>query len=163
AILLTMHHIVSDGWSLGVLVEEVTALYIAFSLGRLSPLSELPVQYADFAAWQRDRLSDEALAGELAHGRQRLARAPPILERRARGPAPPVRSGRGASRGRFLPPELRQAIQALARREGATLFMVLAATFEAWLARISGQTDFTLGTPVAGRNRLETEGLIGCF
>ncbi|HEY2739430.1 MAG TPA: amino acid adenylation domain-containing protein, partial [Thermoanaerobaculia bacterium] len=161
--LFAMHHIVSDGWSLGVLVREVTALYTAFFLGRPSPLAELPVHYADFAAWQRGWLSGEVLARELEHWRRRLAGAPPVLELPADRPRPAVRSLRGAIRASRLSPALTQKALALSRRLGATLFMTLAGAFQGWLARISGQTDFTLGTPIAGRNRLETEGLIGFF
>ncbi|HEY2740025.1 MAG TPA: condensation domain-containing protein, partial [Thermoanaerobaculia bacterium] len=161
--LLAMHHIVSDGWSLEVLTREVTALYAAFSAGRLSPLAELPVQYADFAAWQRRWLQGEVLDSELQYWRERLGGAPPVLELPADRPVPSVRSFRGAVHASRLAPALTQKILALARRQSATLFMTLTACFEGWLARICGQTDFTLGTPIAGRNRLETEGLIGFF
>ncbi|MDP9120741.1 MAG: amino acid adenylation domain-containing protein, partial [Acidobacteriota bacterium] len=161
--LLTMHHIVSDGWSLGVLVREVTALYTAFSSGRPSPLSELPVQYADFAAWQRRWFSGGVLEREVLYWRQRLAGAPPLLELPADRPRPPVQSFRGAVRESVFSPALSRKLLALSRRQGATLFMTLLAGFQGLLARLCGQTDFTLGTPIAGRNRLETEGLIGFF
>ncbi|MDP9121717.1 MAG: amino acid adenylation domain-containing protein, partial [Acidobacteriota bacterium] len=160
---VAMHHIVSDGWSVGVLTREVTALYESFSWGRPSPLAELPVQYADFAAWQRSWFSGGVLERELAYWRQRLAGAPPMLELPADRPRPPVQSFRGAARVSHLSPVRLRKIMALSRRQGATLFMTLLAGFEGLLARICGQTDFTIGTPIAGRNRLETEGLIGFF
>ncbi|HBL31656.1 MAG TPA: non-ribosomal peptide synthetase, partial [Acidobacteria bacterium] len=162
-LLLTLHHMVGDGWSLGVLVREVTALYAAFAAGRPSPLPELPVQYADFAVWQRSRLSGEVLEGEIRYWRDRLAGAPPLLELPTDRPRPTVQSFRGAARPVSLSPQLSAGLAALARREGATLFMTLAAAFGVLLSRWTGQTDLTLGTPVAGRRHLEIEGLIGFF
>ncbi|MDP9120054.1 MAG: amino acid adenylation domain-containing protein, partial [Acidobacteriota bacterium] len=162
-LLLAMHHIVSDAWSIGVLTREVTALYESFSSGRPSPLAELPVQYADFAAWQRSWFSGGVLKRELAYWRRHLAGAPPMLELPADRPRPPVQSFRGAVHVGHLSPALLRKIQALSRRQGATLFMTLLAGFEGLLGRLCGQTDFTIGTPIAGRNRLETEGLIGFF
>ncbi|HEY2740284.1 MAG TPA: amino acid adenylation domain-containing protein, partial [Thermoanaerobaculia bacterium] len=161
--LLAMHHIVSDGWSLGVLVREVAALYMAFSEGRPSPLTELPVQYADFAVWQRGWLSGEVLEAGMAYWRRHLAPMPPVLELPADRPRPAVQSVRGAGCSIALPPPLAGALAALTRRCGSTLFMTLLAGFQALLARLCGQSDFALGTPIAGRNRLETEGLIGFF
>ncbi|HSS50710.1 MAG TPA: amino acid adenylation domain-containing protein, partial [Thermoanaerobaculia bacterium] len=163
ALLINLHHIVADGWSLGVLVSELAALYEAFSTGRPSPLPELPVQYADYAAWQRDWLAGERLAAQLAYWRGRLAGELPVLELPLDRPRPPLQTFRGASRGAVLPRELGAGLRALARQEGATLFMVLLAAFEVLLARVSGQEDLLLGTPIAGRNRPETEGMIGCF
>jgi len=160
---LTLHHIVSDGWSMGVLVREVGALYPAFAMGQPSPLPELPVQYADFAAWQRSRLSGEVLGGELAWWRERLAGAPPLLELPTDRPRPAVQSFRGAVRPVALPPGLSAALTSLSRREGATLFMTLVSAWSVLLSRLAGQADLTLGTPVAGRRRLEVEDLIGLF
>ncbi|HVS00465.1 MAG TPA: amino acid adenylation domain-containing protein, partial [Thermoanaerobaculia bacterium] len=160
---LTMHHIVSDGWSMGILVREVTALYAAFTEGRPSPLPELPVQYADFAAWQRSWLHGEALESEIAFWRRQLAGLPPRLELPTDRPRPAAQSFRGASRPVHLPAELTRQAQILGRREGATLFMVLLAAFQALLARYSGQQDLAVGTPGAGRSRVEIEGLIGFF
>ncbi|HSF43790.1 MAG TPA: amino acid adenylation domain-containing protein [Thermoanaerobaculia bacterium] len=160
---LTMHHIASDRWSMGVLVREVAALYAAFAAGRPSPLPELAVQYADFAAWQSSWLEGEVLAGELAYWRRQLAGLPPLLELPTDRPRPAVQSFRGASRPVRLPAGLTRQAQALGRREGATLFMVLLAGFQALLARYSGQQDLAVGSPVAGRNRVEIEGLIGFF
>ncbi|HEY2737971.1 MAG TPA: amino acid adenylation domain-containing protein, partial [Thermoanaerobaculia bacterium] len=163
-LLLAMHHIVSDAWSLGVLVREITALYPAENTaGRPSPLPELPVQYADFAAWQRSWLSGDVLEGELRYWRDRLAGAPPVLELPTDRPHPAVQSFRGAVRPLSLPPALSAALAALSRREGATLFMTLVSALSVLLSRFSGQADLTLGTVVAGRHRLEIEGLIGFF
>ncbi|HEY3570077.1 MAG TPA: amino acid adenylation domain-containing protein, partial [Thermoanaerobaculia bacterium] len=159
---LTMHHIVSDGWSMGVLIRELGDLYAAFSLGRPSPLPELPVQYADFARWQREQLRGEALEAEIAYWRERLAGAQP-LELPTDRPRPPLQTTRGAAHPLFLPRELRDGLVAFGRREGATLFMTGLAAFAALLARLSGQDDIALGTPSANRNRAEIEGLIGFF
>ncbi len=148
---------------MGVLVREVAALYAAFAEGRPSPLPELPVQYADFAVWQRAWLHGEVLESEIAFWRRQLAGLPPLLELPTDRPRPAVQSFRGAARPVRLPAELTRQAQALGRREGATLFMVLLAGFQALLARYSGQDDLAVGTPVAGRNRVEIEGLIGFF
>ncbi len=160
---LTLHHIVSDGWSLGVLVRELTALYPELAAGRPSPLSELPVQSADFAVWQHSWLHGEVLENEIAFWRGQLAGLPPVLELPTDRPRPAVQSYRGGSRPVRLPAALTRQAEALARREGATMFMVLLAAFQALLARLSGQQDLAVGSPVAGRNRVETEGLIGFF
>ncbi len=160
---LTLHHIVSDGWSMGLLVREVAALYAALAAGRPSPLPELPVQYADFALWQRSWLHGEVLENEIAWWRRQLAGLPPLLELPTDRPRPAAQSFRGATRPVWLPAELVRQAEALGRREGATLFMVLLAGFQALLARYSGQDDLAVGSPVAGRNRVETEGLIGFF
>jgi hypothetical protein len=158
-----IHHIVSDGWSTGLLLGELTALYGAFREGRPSPLPELPVQYADFAVWQRRWLSGEVLEAELGYWREHLKGLPVRLELPFDRPRPAVRRGRGATRGRVFRPEVAAAVRALAREEGVTLFMALLAGAEAFLGRLADQEDFGLGTPIAGRNRLETEGLIGFF
>ncbi|HKV11471.1 MAG TPA: amino acid adenylation domain-containing protein, partial [Thermoanaerobaculia bacterium] len=163
AVALTMHHIASDGWSMGILVREVAALYPAFAAGRPSPLPELPVQYADFALWQRSFLHGEALEREIAFWRQQLSGLPPLLELPTDRPRPTAQSYRGATRPVPLPAGLTEALEDFARREGATLFMALLAGFEALLARWSGQDDLAVGSPVAGRDRVETEGLIGFF
>ncbi|HEY7216577.1 MAG TPA: amino acid adenylation domain-containing protein, partial [Thermoanaerobaculia bacterium] len=160
---LTMHHIASDGWSMGVLVREVVALYAAFAAGRPSPLPDLPVQYADFAVWQRSWLKGDVLESEISFWRRQLAGLPPRLELPIDRPRPATQSHRGAFRPVRLPAELTRRLETLGRREGATLFMVLLAGFQALLARYSGQNDLAVGTPVAGRNRAEIEGLIGFF
>ncbi|HVG09770.1 MAG TPA: amino acid adenylation domain-containing protein, partial [Thermoanaerobaculia bacterium] len=165
-IALTLHHIASDGWSVGILVREVTALYPAFADGadgKPSPLPELPVQYADFAVWQRSWLRGEILEREIAFWRTQLAGLPPRLDLPMDRPRPVKQSFRGASRPVRLPAELVRQAEALGRSAGATLFMVLLAGFEALLARTSGQDDLAVGSPVAGRNRVEIEGLIGFF
>ncbi|MEW5929507.1 MAG: amino acid adenylation domain-containing protein, partial [Gemmatimonadota bacterium] len=159
----TLHHVVSDGWSMQVLTREVSALYAAFSRGEPSPLPELPVQYADFAVWQRDRLRGDVLEAQVGWWRERLAGAPPLLEipvdhLRAAGQSPL------AGGHRFhLSPELSAELRALSRRQGATLFMTLLAGWQALLSKYSGQDDVVVGTPIAGRTRRETEGLIGFF
>ncbi|HEX4494252.1 MAG TPA: amino acid adenylation domain-containing protein, partial [Thermoanaerobaculia bacterium] len=160
---LTQHHIASDGWSMGILVREVAALYAALAEGRPSPLPELPVQYADFALWQRSWLCGEVLEGEIDWWRHQLAGLPPLLELPTDRPRPAAQSFRGATRPVWLPAELVRQADSVSRREGATLFMVLLAAFQALLARHSGQDDLAVGSPVAGRNRVEIEGLIGFF
>src|SRR6185436_10355259 len=162
-ILLTMHHVASDGWSMGVLVREIGALYAAFAAGQPSPLPELTVQYSDFAVWQRSWLHGEVLEQEVAFWRRELAGLPPLLDLPTDRPRPARRSSRGASWPVRLPADLTRRMAALARREGATLFMVLLAGFQALLARAGGQDDLAVGSPVAGRNRAEIEGLIGFF
>ncbi|HEU0052591.1 MAG TPA: condensation domain-containing protein, partial [Longimicrobium sp.] len=160
-LLLSMHHIVSDGWSLGVLVRELSALYAAFREGRESPLPDLPVQYADHAAWEREQLRGEALERRLAYWRGRLEGAPALLELPTDHPRPAARTYRGAHLPVHFPASLRERLEALARGEGATLFMVLLAAFQALLAKYAGSEDVVVGSPIAGRTRAEVEGLIG--
>nr|WP_223759268.1 non-ribosomal peptide synthase/polyketide synthase [Myxococcus sp. RHSTA-1-4] len=162
-LLLTMHHITSDGWSMGVLVREVVALYAAHREGRPSPLPALSVQYADYAAWQREWLKGDVLESQLAYWRRQLKGAPAVLELPADRPRPAVRTYRGATHLSTLSPALAEKLEALARREGATLFMLLMAGFQSLLHRYSGQTDLVVGTDVANRNLAETEPLIGFF
>ncbi|MBZ4423326.1 non-ribosomal peptide synthetase, partial [Myxococcus sp. RHSTA-1-4] len=162
-LLLTMHHIVSDGWSMGVLIREMTALYAAFTSGKPSPLPELPVQYADFTSWQRGWLRGDVLEAQLAWWRGQLADAPAALELPTDRPYPAVPSRRGASVPVSLAGPVAEALEALARREGVTPFMLLLAGFQTLLARYSGQDDISVGSPIAGRNRSETESLIGFF
>jgi amino acid adenylation domain-containing protein len=156
-LLLNLHHIVTDGWSMGVLVREVKALYAG------APLPEPPVQYADFAVWQRGWLAGEPLERQIAWWRERLRGASTVLELPADHPRPPVLTQRGAEHPFALSRELSRGISALARQEGVTPFMVLAATLFALLARLTGQRDLTIGSPIANRNHLETEELIGFF
>ncbi len=163
AVLFTMHHVVGDGWSNGVLVGEVSALYAALAGGLASPLPELPVQYPDYAVWQREWLSGERLEAQLGWWRERMEGAPPVLELPADRPRPAVPDPRGATLGFALPAELAAGLRELAVREGTTLFAVLLAGWQAVLARWSGQDDVVVGTPVAGRTRTELEGLIGFF
>src|SRR5215213_1334731 len=161
-LLLTMHHVVSDGWSMGVFWRELGALYGAFSEGKPSPLAELPIQYADYALWQRQWLTGEVLDSQLTYWKERLAELSP-LELPTDRPRPAVQTHRGAREKLVLPESLTRALKELSRREGATLFMVLLAAFQALLGRYSGQEDVAVGSPIAGRNRAETEGLIGFF
>ncbi len=160
---LSMHHIASDGWSTGVLIRELSEIYGAFSQGRPSPLPELAVQYADFAAWQRRWLSGDTLERMLAYWRAALAGAPARIDLPLDHPRPAVQRYRGATRPLTLSPEILDAAQTVSRRLGATLFMTLLAAFETLLHRITGQDDLLVGTPIANRNRAETEALIGCF
>jgi amino acid adenylation domain-containing protein len=162
-LLLTLHHIVSDGWSLRVLARELGEIYGAFAQGRPSPLPELEIQYGDYAVWQRRWLQGEVLETELAYWRHRLAGAPPVLDLPLDHPRTAAAGDRGASRSLALPPALLAALQALARQQGATLFMTLLAAFQALLSRVSGSADVSVGTPVAGRGQIQTEGLIGFF
>ncbi len=158
-----MHHIVGDGWSMGVLVREVSALYAAFHQRRRSPLPELAVQYADFAIWQRRWLAGEALERQLAYWRERLRGLPAQLDLPTDRPRPAIESARGGRLAVRLGGELTAAVQALARAEGATPFMLLLAAFQGLLSRHARQTDLAVGTPIAGRNRSEVEPLIGFF
>jgi amino acid adenylation domain-containing protein len=161
-LLFSMHHIISDGWSNTVLVREVTTLYEAFDAGHSSPLPELSVQYADYAMWQRDWLQGEVLEDHLAYWRQQLAGAPP-LELPTDKPRPPVQTFNGAAIPFALSKDLSEALGALSRRTGTTLYMTLLAAFALLLSRYSGQTDVVLGGDTANRTRVETEGLIGFF
>jgi amino acid adenylation domain-containing protein len=159
---LTMHHIASDGWSLGVLVREMAALYEAFSGGTASPLPELPIQYADVAHWQRQWLQGEVIEDQVSYWRRRLADAP-VLQLPTDRPRPTVLSFRGASQSFLFPEALSSALKALSRREGVTLFMTLLAAFQTLLSRYTGQDDIVVGSPIANRRRTEIEGLIGFF
>jgi amino acid adenylation domain-containing protein len=162
-LLLTMHHIVSDGWSTGILIHELAALYQAFSTGKQSPLPDLPIQYADFAVWQREWLRGEVLEAQLDYWQERLAGDFPVLELPADRPRPPVFSFRGATQMFQLGPDLTEALRALSQREGATLFMTLLAAFKTLLYRYTGQEDVAVGSPIANRNHSQIEGLIGFF
>jgi amino acid adenylation domain-containing protein len=160
--LFALHHIVTDGWSTAILVRELSALYREFVGGGQAALPELPIQYADYARWQREWLRGEVLAAELGYWRRQLAGAPP-LELPADRPRPAVPSRRGGALPLAFPAAVGAALRELERRHGATSFMVLAAAFEALLSRYTGALDLCLGTPVAGRTHREVEGLIGFF
>ncbi|MCK8504202.1 non-ribosomal peptide synthase/polyketide synthase, partial [Myxococcus fulvus] len=162
-LMLTLHHIATDGWSMGLLVRESTELYAAFVTGQPARLPELPIQYADYAAWQRDWLQGDALEAQLSWWRTHLSGAAPQLDLPTDFPRPVVQGFQGAMVGRVLPRSLVDSLQALCREEGSTLFMALLAGFQVVLSRYSGQEDFVLGTDIANRNRAETEGLIGFF
>jgi len=162
-LLLTMHHIISDGWSMGVLFRELGILYEAFSQNKPSPFEELQIQYADYAVWQREWLQGEVLEQQLRYWKKRLGGELPILELPTDRPRPAVQSFRGTFRHVALPQELSARLKALSQQEGATLFMTLLAAFQTLLARYTGQDDIIVGSPIANRTRIETEGLIGFF
>ncbi|HEX8558836.1 MAG TPA: condensation domain-containing protein, partial [Pyrinomonadaceae bacterium] len=161
--LLCLHHVVSDGWSMGVLLSETRRLYAEFRRGLPSPLPELQVQYADYAAWQRQWLRGEALAAELDHWKRALDGAPTLLELETDHPRKPSRAAGGAQAPVVFTEELSRSLREFGRREGATLFMTLMAGFHALLHRYTGQDDVLVGTPVAGRARVELEPLVGFF
>src|SRR5205814_8404799 len=161
-LVVTLHHIVSDAWSIGVVSRELAALYAAFREGRPSPLPDLPVQYADFAAWQRRRLRGPSQERPLASWRERLAGLP-ALDLPLDHPRPAVQACRGAVASAEIGAEVTDGLRRLSAAEGATLFMTVLTAFAAALSRWSGQADFAVGTPIAGRLRAETEGLIGFF
>src|SRR5205085_4101557 len=146
-VLLTMHHIVSDAWSIGILIQEVAALYDSFSKGLPPSLEELPIQYADYAAWQRGWLQGDVLESQLAYWRDHLSGASMALELPTDRPRPPVQTFDGAVHNFALPAALVSSMKQLARREGATLFMVLMAGFKAMLHRYTGQEDVIVGAP----------------
>jgi len=160
---LTMHHIVSDAWSAAIFLEELGALYEAFCYGRPSPLSELTVQYADYAAHEREWLQDEVLAKQLAFWRERLKGIPPLLELPLDHPRPSHRTFAGAYEILRMPAHKLGAVKDLARQEGATLFMILMAAFQGLLSRYSGQEQIVVGTDLANRTMPETERMIGFF
>ncbi|WP_147094807.1 condensation domain-containing protein, partial [Myxococcus fulvus] len=162
-LLVTVHHIASDGWSIAVILRELAALYRQFSGGEAAQLAPLPIQYADFSVWQRQWLHGDVLASELGWWRHQLSGASSALELPTDKPRPAVQTYRGAVLPIELSRELTQAVKALAQREGATPFMVLLASFQLLLSKYSGQDDISVGSPVANRNRSETEGLIGFF
>jgi amino acid adenylation domain-containing protein len=162
-LLLTMHHIVSDGWSMGILQREVTVLYDTFRRGKASPLRDLPVQYADFAAWQRSWLEGAVLEQQLGYWKEALRGAPPSLDLPADRPRPQLPSHRGGNRGFVLPAELAEGLSALAKKHNVTLFMLLLAAFDVLLHRYTGQGDIVVGSPIAGRTAAQTEGMIGFF
>ena len=160
-LLLVMHHIVSDGWSLGILLGELAALYKAELAGSQAPLAELPVQYADFAAWQRDWLSGPELDAQLGYWREQLADMPPVLHLPTDRPRPPEQTFNGASEVRWLDPALQSRLQRVAGEQQCTLFMLLLAAFDVLMATYAATTEVVVGTPIAGRQRTELEGLIG--
>ncbi len=162
-LLITLHHIVADAWSIGVLYREITLLYEAAAAGRPLALPPLPVQFPDFALWQRGRLRGEFLAGETAFWRGQLAGAPDRLEIPTDRPHPAARSYRGERQTVALPPALPAAVHRFTQEGGASLYMVLLAAWSTLLHRYTGQEDFLVASPVASRNRVEIEGLIGFF
>jgi amino acid adenylation domain-containing protein len=162
-LIVTMHHIVSDGWSRGILIKEATALYQSYREGRASELPELPLQYGDYASWQRKQLQGERLEKELGYWRQQLGDSQEVLELPTDHPRPAVRSYRGGSERRQLSRELTEQLRELSRSEGVTMYMLLLAAFQTLLWRYSGQQQISVGTVVANRPRVELEALIGFF
>lgn len=161
--LLTVHHIITDGWSAGILIRELNTLYHTFSAGELSPLQDLPVQYTDYTLWQRQWLQGEALQNRLTYWREQLDGAPATLNLPADYPRPAAESFQGAIYTCTFPQELLVRSQAWCRQEHVTLFMMLLAVFQCLLARYTSQEDIVVGTPIANRVNTETEELIGCF
>lgn len=162
-LLIVLHHIITDGWSTEVFSQELRVLYEAFLHGRPSPLSDLPLQYVDYAMWQRQALQSKRLDALLEHWRDRLRGAPPELTLPVDHPRPPLQSFRGSDLSVTFEPRLADALRVLSRREGATLFMTLAAAWAILLGRQAAQEDVLVGFPNAGRNRKELEALIGFF
>ncbi|MEG4277135.1 amino acid adenylation domain-containing protein [Microcoleus sp. MON1_C1] len=162
-LLLTVHHIVFDGWSLGVFLRELAEFYQAFSSDRLPLLSPLPIQYADFAAWQRQQLQGEILETQLAYWKQQLSGSLPILNLPTDFPRPAVQTFQGARQTWELPKDLSLVLVQVGQQEKATLFMTLLAAFKTLLYRYTGQTDILVGSPIANRNRSDIESLIGFF
>src|SRR5581483_9356167 len=162
-LLLTMHHIVSDRWSMGVLAEELETLYASLVEAKPSKLPELPVQYADYALWQQEWLTGEALQAEISHWKKQLEGAPQLLELPTDRPRPAVQIYRGSSQSHLLPHDLLQKLTGLSQSEGVTLFMTLLAAFQTLLSRYSGQEDIVVGSPIASRRYAEVEDLIGFF
>ncbi|WP_255512229.1 condensation domain-containing protein [Aerosakkonema funiforme] len=161
-LLLNMHHIICDDWSIGVLIRELSAIYTAFAQNQLSYLPELPLQYADFAHWQREWLQGEMLANQLAYWRQQL-NGISILNLPTDKPISAKQSYQGAREFLELPKHLADALETLAQQEGVTLFMTLLAALQTLLYRYTHQEDIAVGSPIANRNRSEIEGLIGFF
>ncbi len=162
-LLLTMHHIISDGWSMGVLIRELEACYPAFAAGRSPGLPELPVQYIDFAVWQRRWLQGEVLDDQLAYWRRRLGEDPPVLELPADRPRPAVQTFAGGEHRSWLPATLYASLKALSREHGVTPAMTLGAAFKTLLHRYTHRSDVMIGSPIANRGAREIEDLIGFF
>ncbi|MGJ5629727.1 non-ribosomal peptide synthase/polyketide synthase [Nostoc sp. CALU 1950] len=160
---VSIHHVVSDGWSMGVFIEELQALYNAYSQGQPSPLLPLPIQYADFALWQRQWLQGEVLNSQLSYWKQQLANAPTFLSLPTDRPRPAVQTFNGAYLEFALSVELTQQLTLLSQKQGVTLFMTLLAAYNTLLYRYTGQSDILVGSPIANRDRTEIEGLIGFF
>ncbi len=162
-LVITMHHIITDGWSMGVFLRELATLYVAFQAGKPSPLPELPVQYADYAVWQKEWMQGEVLASQLSWWTKHLAGAPATLELATDRPRPAVQTFAGARHYTDIPNELADRLRAFSRREGVTLFMTLLAAYDLLLYRYGGQDDLVVGVPLGGRSKSELEGLIGLF
>jgi amino acid adenylation domain-containing protein/non-ribosomal peptide synthase protein (TIGR01720 family) len=162
-IVLILHHIIADGWSIGVFIRELGALYTGHAVGQPAALPALPIQYADYTIWQRQWLQGTTLDIQLAYWKEQLGGDLPVLDLPTDYPRPPIQAFRGGSQSFVLPPSLAAALRARGRQEDVTLFMLLLAVFQILLARYSGQAEIVVGTPIANRIRVETEGLIGFF
>jgi amino acid adenylation domain-containing protein len=162
-LLVCMHHIISDGWSIEVLIHELTSLYNAYTQNQPANLAPLPIQYADFAVWQKQWLQGDVLQSQLNYWQNQLTAAPPLLSLPTDHPRPAVQSFVGTQQEFSLSPKLSQALTELSHQQGVTLFMTLLAAFDALLYRYTGSGDILVGTPIANRNRSEIEGLIGFF
>jgi len=162
-LLLNMHHIISDGWSMGIFMKELAALYEAFAKGQPSPLPPLPIQYADFSFWHREWLKGDVQAEQLGYWKEKLKGELPVLQLPTDRPRPVVMTYHGAMERFSIPSTLTGPLRTLSQREGVTLFMTLLAAFKTLLYRYTGQEDVIVGTPIAGRNHAEIEGLIGFF
>ncbi len=162
-LLICLHHIVSDGWSMGVFIQELTTLYNAYTKGLEPLLPELPIQYADFAIWQREYLQGEIRQNQLNYWQKQLAAAPALLHLPTDRPRPPEQRFEGDQINGILSPELSQDLNKLSREKGVTLFMTLLTAFKVLLYRYTGQEDILVGTPIANRTRSELAGLIGFF
>ena len=162
-LVLTLHHIVADGWFMSIFLGELTTLYQAFSEDKPSHLPELPIQYADFAYWQRQHFQGEVLQRQVSYWKQQLAGVPPLLELPSDRPRPTIQTFSGRTEWIFLNKDLRQKLKTLTQQSGVTLFMTLLTAFATLLYRYTGQSDFVIGSPIANRNRSEIEGLIGFF
>jgi amino acid adenylation domain-containing protein len=162
-LLLVIHHIAADAWSMGILWKELTERYQDFLAGQSNPYQALPIQYADFAVWQREWMSTEIMQKQISYWTKQLANLDPVLELPTDFPRPIVQTYRGSSKLISFPENLSLSLQELCRREGVTLYMLLLAAFQTLLYRYTGQEDIVIGSPIAGRNRSEVEGLIGFF
>ena len=162
-VLVTMHHIVSDGWSLDIFTREMSILYEAFRAEKASPLPELPLQFSDFARWQRQFLREEVLESQLSYWKSKLAGIPLLLNLPTDHPRPLMKGFRGAARGLRLSTDLWEALKEFSRHEGVTTFMTLLSAFQTLLYRYTAQDDINIGIPISGRQQLETQSLIGFF
>jgi len=162
-LLITMHHIISDGWSRGLFMRELLTTYEAFSAHRPSPLPECPIQYVDYAVWERQNLRDAAMDAKLGYWKRRLAGPPPVIDLPTDHPRPPVQTFRGATHALKLSRAMTESLKTLSRREGVTLFMSLLAAFQTLLHRYTGLDDIIVAVPIANRGRVELESLLGLF
>src|SRR5262249_48385 len=162
-LIVAMHHIASDGWSMGVFYRELTSNYRAFASGKTPALPVLPIQYADYAVWQRQWLQGEVIDKQISYGKKQLANPPGLMDLKTSRPPDEIVPNHGGYQRLVLSREVSDALKALSRREGVTLFMTLLAAFKAWLGYYAERDDIIVGSDVANRTRTEVEGLIGFF